>query len=124
MDRIRHTQIKDTRNALLTKQCGICPLCGKTIDPENAVLDHDHHDGKIRATLHNGCNRLLGRIESNAPRNLVTDVPAFLRNAAVYLEKPSLDIYHPTWRTEEEKRLLRNKRARIRSRRRRMELGN
>ncbi|BAP15827.1 endonuclease VII [Ralstonia phage RSJ2] len=92
------------------------------MDIANAVLDHCHGHGGIRATLGRWNNGVLGKIENWANR-LGAD-PAtgqrlepwvYLRNIADYLEKhatPQFKYSHPTHKTEREKMDLKNKRAR------------
>lgn len=94
-------------------QLWICPVCRKKIDALYEVFDHSHQTGKMRGVLHRNCNCLLGRIENNCRRHCVpfADLPNWLRGAADYLERPHLEVYHPSFKTEDEKRLLRNKRA-------------
>lgn len=82
------------------------------------MLDHCHTTGAVRGTLHRSCNALLGKVENNHARFGVstTNLPAFLHGAASYLQKHKTNItgmIHPTHKTEDEKRLLRNKRAKI-----------
>lgn len=110
--RIKFSEIKTTRDALLKQQNNICPLCGCVIESEDAALDHNHRTGRIRAVLHFGCNALLGKIENNAKRSRVSNLQTYLVNTAAFLNTPEKELLHPTFRTDEEKRLLRNKRAR------------
>jgi len=79
------------------------------------VLDHCHTTGAVRGTLHRGCNALLGKVENNASRFGVKSLPAFLNGAASYLQRHMTNItglIHPTHKTEDEKRLARNAKAR------------
>ena len=101
----------------LLEQGWYCPLCGNRIDPKDAVLDHDHSTGHCRAVLHRGCNALLGKIENSYRRYGVSldqlhgisySVHTYI--TADYSRNP---IYH-THKTEDEKRLARNKKARER----------
>lgn len=52
----------DVRAGLLVAQVGSCGICRRPfVDPErDAVLDHDHSDGRIRGLLCHGCNTALG----------------------------------------------------------------
>lgn len=66
--------------------------------------------------LHNGCNALLGKVENNAPRFGVKNIAAFGAGIAGYLSKHVTNVtglIHPLHKTEDEKRELRNKRARV-----------
>ena len=120
MRRLKTTEVAAYRKALLEKQGGKCDLCGFPIAVGEAVLDHDHATGICRGVLHRGCNAMLGHIENNAPRHKLTDkvkLARFLGNVASYVScyQPHLSTdlpLHPTHKTDEEKRLLRNKRAR------------
>lgn len=116
MRRLKYTEVQDVRATLLSRQGGRCALCGLPCCKEDAVLDHDHRTGAIRGALHRGCNALLGKVENNAPRYGVRDIAAFASGIAGYLRTHMVNItglIHPTHKTEEEKRLLRNKRARL-----------
>lgn len=80
------------------------------------MLDHCHTTGAVRGTLHRSCNALLGKVENNHARFGVSSVnlPAFLHGAASYLQRHKTNItgmIHPTHKTEDEKRLARNKAA-------------
>ena len=66
--------------------------------------------------LHRGCNSLLGKVENNYKRYNIPSLERCLVNMYLYIAQGNKpfpeDVYHPSYRTEEEKRLLRNKRAR------------
>lgn len=103
------------RNAQLHKQGDICLLCLQPLSKADAVLDHCHKSGECRGILHRGCNALLGKIENARPQNgLVDDVKfaTFLSNVAGYIQNAKMSVLHPSHKTEEQKRLLKNKRAR------------
>lgn len=98
------------------EQKGRCALCSQPIANGEAVYDHDHKTGHCRAVLHRGCNAMLGHIENNMPRHKLTNIvrlTAFLRAIPEYISRDWTDQpLHPTYRTEEEKRLRRNAKAR------------
>ena len=100
----------------LIEQKGRCALCSQPIANSEAVYDHDHKTGHCRAVLHRGCNAMLGHIENNMPRHKLTSIvklTAFLRAIPEYISRDWTDQpLHPTYRTEEEKRLRRNAKAR------------
>ena len=58
----------DDYTKMLTKQKGVCFLCGK---PPNGKkfkrlhVDHDHKTGEVRGLLCRGCNGLLGWYEAH-----------------------------------------------------------
>ena len=60
MTNLEKEQRKALRESLVIKQDYLCGLCGERLDINNAVLDHDHDTGRVRAALHNGCNRAEG----------------------------------------------------------------
>lgn len=114
--RLRPKDVKTTRARLLESQSFKCAICHYECTQDQAVLDHSHKTGKIRATLHRGCNSLLGRIENNAPRHGLRDeqLIQFLLGTAQYLIDHSTDrtgLFHPTHRTPEEKAETIKKRA-------------
>ena len=101
---------------MLEAQAARCSLCGTPCTAQQAVLDHDHATGAVRGVLHRGCNSLLGKLENNAARYGVRDIGTFTNGVAAYLRAHMTNttgLIHPTHKTDEEKRLLRNKRARI-----------
>lgn len=114
MRRLKQNEIKAYREELLSKQLYTCMLCGESLKPADAVMDHDHATGKMRWVIHRGCNCLLGKNENNFKRYaLPCTLVQFLVGAYHYLNNPRLALdYHPSHHTPDEKRLLRNKRAR------------
>jgi hypothetical protein len=93
-----------------------CPLCERLMD-DDTVVDHDHKTGECRAVICRWCNAILGKLENWAVRiGQGIDPLMFLDNAADYLLGKKV-IYkgaiYPTHKTEDEKRLLKNKRARV-----------
>ena len=90
-------------------------MTGYTISAAEAVLDHCHSTGHVRGVLHRGVNSLLGKCENNY-RRYGLSLPMLRAMApaiAAYIEKDySANPLYPTHRTEDEKRELRNKRAR------------
>lgn len=114
--RLKTTEVAHVRETLLADQQGRCALCLLPCSPGESVLDHDHSTGAVRAALHRGCNALLGKVENNAGRYGVKSVAAFGVGLGQYLNKHRINItglLHPTHKTEDEKRELRNKRARV-----------
>lgn len=114
--RLTASQVAPFRTALLAQQGGRCSLCGLPCTAKEAVLDHNHNTGAVRATIHRGCNSLLGKLENNAARYGVRDIGIFANGVASYLRTHLTNVtgkLHPTHKTDDEKRLLRNKRARV-----------
>lgn len=117
MRRLKTTEVAPYRVHLLTKQGMRCALCQLPCPTDKAVLDHCHKTGLVRGTLHRNCNSLLGAIERGMVRYGVTNLAAFGHGVSRYLsanETSNEPIFHPTWKTEEEKRERRNAMARKR----------
>ena len=118
MLRLKQSEVAAFRDAMYKEQGSVCLLCGQPIEASARVLDHCHTTGEVRGVLHRGCNSMLGHIENNRPRYQLTSVPrmaGFLSKVLPYIAwnlSTHRGILYPTHRTEEEKRLLRNKRAR------------
>lgn len=93
----------------------VCPLCKRTMG-EDVVVDHNHKTGECRAVICRWCNVILGKLENWAGRRGEGIEPlAFLQASAAYLsdDGPRLGVVYPTHKTEDEKRLARNKKARL-----------
>lgn len=113
--RLKHSQVETTRNTRWLKNGKKCELCGQPVSQTAVVLDHCHKHGWVRGSICRGCNSLLGKVENNAPRYGVRNLTAFLFGAATYLQRNSVfhsGLYHPLHKTEDEKRLARNAKAR------------
>lgn len=117
--KLKQSEVALHREVLLQRQGGRCALCMEPINGDD-VLDHCHKTGIVRGVLHRGCNAMLGHIENNKARNHLTDavkLSRFLRAVPSYLNIPSATttqevVLYPAHKTEEQKRLLKNKRAR------------
>lgn len=113
MHKLPQSKVPEFREQLLTQQAHRCMLCTEVIT-DDAVLDHDHKTGHIRAVLHRGCNALLGHIENNRARNGLAGPRLFrmLARIEAYLTRDySQNPLHHTHRTDEQKRIRRNKLA-------------
>lgn len=102
--RLKPKEVPDYRKALLRKQNNICPLCGNVIRPDQAVLDHDHGTGRVRAVLHRACNQAEGRVLSWANRTGQNCTSYdFIRNLLTYWTVEYEDNkLHPSHKSEEE----------------------
>lgn len=115
--RLTATTLPKYRAEALALQGGVCALCGESVKDGEAVADHDHATGVIRGVLHRGCNAMLGHIENNRPRHKLTSVARlskFMSGVVEYLyrKRPDDTPLYPSHRSTDEKRELRNKRAR------------
>ena len=119
--RLKTTEVAPAREILLKQQSRRCPLCdglmgGKGKQP---VLDHDHGTGYVRDVLCRNCNGIEGKIFNLARRakNGMTEHQWLFRLLHYYERHRTPQhggILHPTHKTEAEKRLARNKKARER----------
>lgn len=116
MQKLTYSQVAPVRANILLKQSGCCVLCGRK--PRTPCLDHCHTNGWVRGVLCSGCNAMLGKLENNRARYGLGDDATFfkfLARVGVYLSQHKLgptNLLHPTYKTEDEKRLARNARAR------------
>lgn len=111
--RLKTTQIEQARAILQKKQGNICPLCERKFSGRVVgCLDHDHKTGVIRGVLCRACNRFEGQVNNRVSMaGASADPVKFLSNLAEYwkLHSTPQTIYlHPSHKTEDEKRILRN----------------
>jgi hypothetical protein len=95
MTSLKNSEIRAYREAQLWRQDYVCPLCEKTIELDQAALDHCHRTGSVRMVVHRWCNSVLGRIENWSKRVGGINNLQLLRNILVYLEKDTTGIMHP-----------------------------
>lgn len=116
MHKLKASEVAGYRAQMMVAQAGHCRLCGERIEgSEQPVLDHDHKTGHVRGVLHRGCNAMLGHIENNRPRHALNGgrLRRFLLAVFEYIHADHTDKpLHPTHKTADEKRILKNKRAR------------
>lgn len=113
MKRLKTTEIEGWRLGRIAANAGRCGLCAAPI--KSPVADHDHHTGQMRDAICRSCNSGLGQIERAVSRFGIPNLQAFLLGSAKYLQRhdtPQHQVLHPSFKTDDEKRLLRNKRAR------------
>lgn len=115
--RLTQKQLATWRDEQIKRQGDRCALCGEPFTGLNPpVADHDHTTGHLRGVLHRGCNSMLGHLENGRARYKLKDPVIFARfllRVGSYVARDYLDNpQYPTHRTDDEKRLLRNKRAR------------
>lgn len=119
MKRLSTSQVPDVTRQLVRMQGGKCGVCGLPFTKRDGpVCDHDHDTGIIRGAIHRSCNGAEGRVKSKAKMGHTGVAPAdFIIGLGKYLEKhkkPQTKLIYPSHRTDEEKRLERNRKARIR----------
>lgn len=120
-NRLKTTQVTAARDKIKAEQNSICPLCENKFGVrKKPALDHDHETGFIRGVLCVNCNGMEGKIHNRVRRAMgkAGDKIKWLKNLVAYWEKHATPqwggVYHPTHKTEEEKRLERNRKARLR----------
>lgn len=120
--RLTHTQVAKVRDNLVKRQGMKCAICGCKIGGKSGkqpVLDHDHTTGFIRDALCSNCNGLEGKlfnIARRAKRNgtELEWVESLLEYYRRHTTPKHGGYLHPTYKTEAEKRLVKNKKARER----------
>lgn len=117
--RVKTSELPIIKKKLIAKQNGVCPLCGNSLltkPSRDVVVDHCHKTGYIRAALCRGCNGVEGKIINLVMRfGKSARVEYFIERLLNYWKlhrSPQTEWIHPTHKTEDEKRLLRNKKAR------------
>ena len=116
--RISTTEVAKVRGILVEKQGFVCASCGKKLTARDVpVLDPDHTTGYIRGVLHASCNGAEGKMKVKAMRGHKGVSPEELMiGLGKYLDfhkTPKTQLIHPSHLTDDEKRLQRNKKARV-----------
>lgn len=118
--RIKAGQVPAIRTALLKQQGYRCPICTGPMtasSKKRPALDHCHTTGFLRDVVCINCNGVEGKVFNLARRAKAgLTVEEWLRNLLSYYERHSTPqhggVLHHTHKTEEEKRLARNAKAR------------
>lgn len=122
MPRIPRTAMRSWAAKQLTKQNGLCPLCGKHIDLRikgEGVIDHDHDTGEARGVLHRSCNAAEGKISNAAARwgaksSSRAAVVAYLSAVVMYLSQPGTGYMYSLHKTVDERKEAANAKAKLR----------
>jgi hypothetical protein len=77
----------DQAMIMLRDQDYCCAICGKHLEPDEAYIDHDHVNHRVRGILCNSCNLGLGKFHESI---------TILRQAANYLEQ-SQKVIEAKW---------------------------
>lgn len=116
--RIKIGDIPAYRHKYSLDQGGKCWLCDIDLSTVTPCLDHDHESGRLRGVLCQNCNGIEGKIHNLARRGKRGKTKVdFLERILRYWNNFSgcpREYIHPTHKTEDEKRLRRNKKARER----------
>lgn len=118
--RLKTKDIEPLRAKIAAEQEGKCWLCKIDLSTVVACLDHDHETGRIRGVLCQNCNGIEGKINNLARRakrnkSKFDFIEAVLRYWAWFSDCSHAyrSEIHPTHKTADEKRLRRNKKARL-----------
>lgn len=104
--KLKTTGVAPLRLSLLESQGYKCAICGLDCSEEQAVLDHDHTAGHVRAVLHRGCNAAEGKILKTLKRYGIKDPKAYLEGVVKYHQVHATNqtgFIHPSHLTPEEK---------------------
>ena len=120
MRRLKPSEVPTFRKRLYEEQGGICPLCLEPIElgkRGQVALDHDHVTGEVRGLLHTSCNKVEGSVLQaistwgKQGKDYDKVIP-YLERLIAYLKAEGHGVIYHLHRTEDEKRQLRNLRAR------------
>ena len=118
MTRLKSKDLRAWRDKRREAQCNIDPITQKFI--ENPCADHDHATGHLRQVLDRETNAFEGKVFNAWRRYLrykgVSLLEAISGLYGYYVLDYSKNPVHPMHRTKEEKKELRNKRARLKRR--------
>lgn len=127
--RMKAIDLKKVRAALMKQQGNICPLCQRDmtyIKPAQRCVDHDHSKtgpsaGAVREVLCSNCNGNEGRVRHRVlcSKGHLSEIE-WLENLLAYWKRHQENqtgILHHTYKTPDEERLLKNKKARAYRRR-------
>jgi hypothetical protein len=114
-NRIKTSQIPQVKAALLKRQGNVCPICRNALSITGSCLDHDHYTGQIRGVLCRNCNGIEGKIKNLAVRGKRhSTIKEYLGRIILYWLEHETDrtgLLHPLHKTDDEKRLARNAKA-------------
>ncbi len=114
--------IQQIKDKIRLEQDDVCPLCETSfsiMEPNNICLDHDHETGLVRGVLCRNCNSMEGKISNciRRARRALSSAKWFYNLVRywtiTHASNPAREqIMHPTHKTKDQKRELRNARAR------------
>jgi hypothetical protein len=120
LDRIKASQVPSIRERLQFQQDNLCMLCKRPFSKaKRSALDHDHRSGYIRDVLCINCNGMEGRIFSLARRGGGSgNESSWLKSLVDYYHRHLTvqhgGLIHYTHKTDDEKRIALNTKARLR----------
>lgn len=96
---LKGKDLKPLREKMLKEQEGFCPITKVIIDSEQAVVDHCHDSGFVRAVLSRSVNTAEGKCRGawiRFAKNTGISYGDFLRNLADYVDQQHTNLIHPT----------------------------
>ncbi len=119
MRRLTTKELIEVKRQMYRDQRGRCKICKHRFsEPKDVCTDHDHTTGYIRALLCRNCNQLEGKVFNCARRAKRESTPLkWLETILAYWllhAENQTGLLHPSYKTDDEKRLRRNKRAKKR----------
>lgn len=117
--RLTTKDVLPTKMRYVVAQQFKCAICSTPITAgPDSCLDHEHSTGLVRGALCRNCNGIEGKVKNlatRAKRDGTWDwwLDRLLAYVRFHRANPG-NIIHPTHKTEDEKRLRRNKLARQR----------
>ena len=117
MRQLKTSEVEGVLKQLVLRQGGKCGVCNNPFTrTDGACLDHDHNTGIIRGALHRSCNGAEGRVKTKAQMGhkgvAADDYVIGLGKYLEYHKTPKVALIHPSFKTEDQNRLLRNAKAR------------
>ncbi len=115
--KLKTNEVAAVLKQIIQKQGNVCQICKRGFTKaDGAVLDHCHKTGFIRGALHRSCNGGEGKVRVKAQfSHRGIDPDEFLIGLGRYLEThkiPRYQLIYPTHKSDDEKRLARNAKAR------------
>jgi hypothetical protein len=120
LNRVKTTEIPSIRERLIKAQDNKCALCFRPFgEAKRPALDHDHRSGYIRDVLCINCNGMEGRVFSLARRgggagNEASWLKSLVNYYHRHLTVQHSGLIHPTHKTDDQKRIALNTKARLR----------
>lgn len=115
--RLKKKDLSKIRDEIASIQGNKCSICLIDLNGEGC-LDHDHKTGRIRSVLCRNCNGMEGKIFNLCRRGkrdkTELDYLESIQMYWVFHRDNPRAILHPNHRTDEERRIRRNKLARER----------
>lgn len=119
--RLKASELVKVRVALLARQKNdkgvpTCPICDDPLTVADAVVDHDHRSGLVRDAMCRNCNGIEGKVWNLATRGRRgkphKDYIGRMLKYWIRHETDRTGLYYPTYKTEDEKRIKANEKAR------------